>query len=419
MIGRRPAESVRRFAGVGFDLDHTLLRYRMRPFCQLIYDAAASYLVEAKGYPAQLFPQTPEEAKQKYRMMFRAILDHASGHLLKVDSKFFVQRGFHGFRALPPATLRESFGPLCQVDPRALEVFRGDRHTFFHDFYGAGVVPLVAQIASLRETADYPLLRNKSFAEIVRDIFEGANHNYTIKDFRRFDDGAFDGHWYPRLMSEPARYVNPIGRRFLDKLDALRAAGKRVFIVSNNYFAPSDRVLRAAVGPDWLNHFDFAFFEADKPSFFHEPKAGTVCHDLEGKRVEQLDEHLAAATRPSQKVFTGGNAAQISRLLSKHCGSEYEAAFFGDSIYADCVYAFNSTINPNWAVFLILEELQELERGYPDHEYFNYVSHWGSALHDKSLTGVAPTYIFHVASQVAHQAFSSVESPEALRFFTL
>jgi HAD superfamily 5'-nucleotidase-like hydrolase len=421
MIGRRPAESIGRFTAVGFDLDHTFLRYRLRNFGQLIYDASAGYLVEHKGYPPELFFRDAVDTKERLRMMFRTILDHRNGYLLKIDSDFSVMRGYHGFQSLTPGQISDAYGAFRRVDPRALEVFRGDKWTYFHDFYGAAVVPLIAQISALKVAGGHQLLRDKSYSEIVKDVFEGANQNYTITDFAKFDEGQYHGKWYPKFMADPLHYANPIRRAFLQKLDQLREAGKKVFIVSNNYFAPSNRVLEKAIGPDWLDHFDFVFFEADKPKFFHEPRlSNSFCHTLGGTQVAELEDALLSNPRGKQKVFLGGNAAQISAFLSRKFGPNYEVAFFGDSLYADCVYAFNTTINPNWSVFLILEELQELEQGYPDKEYYNYVSYWGSALHDKSqLAGVAKTYIFHVAGKIAHRSFSSLESQDALEFFSM
>lgn len=421
MLGRRPAESIGRFAAVGFDLDHTFLRYRLRNFGQLIYDATAGYLVEQKGYPPELFFRDAADTKERLRMMFRAILDHRQGYLLKIDSDFSVMRGYHGFDSLTPRQISDAYGPFRRVDSRALELFRGDHWTYFHDFYGAAMVPLIAQITSLKTAGDNQLLRAKSYSDIVKDVFEAANRNYTITDFAKFDAGQYEGRWYPKFMADPLHYANPTRRVFLEKLDRLRESGKKVFIVSNNYFAPCNRVMQKVIGPDWLDHFDFAFFESDKPHFFHEPKLNNhFCHTLQGTQVTNLDDVLVPGIRGKQKVFLGGNAAQISTYLSKKFGPNYEVAFFGDSLYADCVYAFNTTLNPNWSVFLILEELQELERGYPEKEYYNYVSYWGSALHDKSLlAGVAKTYIFHVAGKVAHRSFSSLESQEAMDFFTV
>lgn len=418
MIGRRPLESVKSFAAVGFDLDHTLLRYRMRNFIRLINESASTYLVSQKGYSDKIFAADEEELKQRLRIFFRAIFDHRTGNLLKIDSNCSVMRAYKGFRMLSREELVRDYGSFMRIDPRALDNFRGKDWTYLHDFYGAGVVPLLAQICQLKNEGKDPLLAAKSYREIVKDIFDGAHWNYTIKNPAAFDRNEFHGFWYPKMMSEPMSYVNPLSAALRQRLVDIRASGRRLFIVSNNYFSPSNMVLKSAFGSDWLELFDFVIFEADKPHFFYSPRPGNDrFKTLSGESVGSLERHLSGQVTGTDKVLIGGNASHISSYFDKVIGEGYQVCFFGDSIYSDCAYSFNSTINPNWVTCLILEELQELERGYPDKEYYNYCSYWGSALHDKSIiSGVDKTYIFHVADKVAHRSFSALESPEALEF---
>lgn len=39
---------------VGFDMDHTLVRYQLKPFLEMEYRVLVDYLVEVKGYDQQL-----------------------------------------------------------------------------------------------------------------------------------------------------------------------------------------------------------------------------------------------------------------------------------------------------------------------------------------------------------------------------
>lgn len=420
MIGKSTIHNVKSFNAIGFDLDHTVLKYRLRNFTKLIYESSAQSLITRKNYPTDLFPKNEEEAKSIFRMYFRAILDHKTGNLLKIDSNCSVMRGFNGFKSLSDQEIKGLYGPLHQLSPNVVKNYKSKDWTYFHDFYGAGVVPLMAKIIQLKSEKSHDFLNKKSVFEIVNDLVLATEFNYIINDFEKFKINQYDGFWYPKILADPLLYVNKTGPVLLERLINLRKSGKVVFIITNNYYEASNKVLNLVIGKNWKDYFDFMIFNAEKPHFFHKKDESLKIsgfQNLKGENITDFEAFFLKDKQGDDKVLKGGHADIISDFLKKRFGENYKTAYFGDSIYSDCVYSFNGSINPNWSCFLILEELQELELGYPDSEYYNYCSYWGSALHDKSMvSGVDKTYIFHVADKIAHRAFSSIESKEALQF---
>lgn len=97
MIGRGKVDSILKYDAIGFDMDHTFVRYKMRNFIWLVYECTSIYLVNKKGYPQEIFPIDEEDAKNKYWMYFRAVFDHKNGNLLKIGSNNLIMRGFSGF----------------------------------------------------------------------------------------------------------------------------------------------------------------------------------------------------------------------------------------------------------------------------------------------------------------------------------
>lgn len=51
MIGRGKVDSIIKYNAIGFDMDHALLRYKLKPFGKLLYQANATYLISFLNYP--------------------------------------------------------------------------------------------------------------------------------------------------------------------------------------------------------------------------------------------------------------------------------------------------------------------------------------------------------------------------------
>ncbi len=66
---------------IGFDLDHTLARYKHHNVQHLIYDCLVRHLVEIKHYPAHIFarPYDPHFCTKG------VVLDKELGHFLTLD----------------------------------------------------------------------------------------------------------------------------------------------------------------------------------------------------------------------------------------------------------------------------------------------------------------------------------------------
>lgn len=93
---------------VGFDLDNTLLRYKIADMVQLEYEALARFLVDSKGYAgdALLRPHT----EQLDFLQRGLILDLRRGNVLKVAADGFIRRAAHGTRFLSDAEVVEVYG---------------------------------------------------------------------------------------------------------------------------------------------------------------------------------------------------------------------------------------------------------------------------------------------------------------------
>lgn len=93
---------------VGFDLDNTLLRYRIGAMATLQYEALARFLVERKGYagPSLMRPF----AEQLDFLQRGLILDLRRGNVLKVSAGGYIRRAAHGTRFMSDAEVASVYG---------------------------------------------------------------------------------------------------------------------------------------------------------------------------------------------------------------------------------------------------------------------------------------------------------------------
>lgn len=425
MIGKGKVDSILKYQAIGFDMDHTFIRYRLKDFIKHISESTAVFLVNHRGYSQEIFPLTEEEAVSSYKMFFRAVFDHRTGFLLKIGSSMTIMRAFHGFDRVSDAELLRTYGDPPTLEDYTVLAHKHKDFTNMHEFYSAALSPLIAKIVHLRKHGS-PKLVKKSFYEITRDLNDAAEFNFAIRDFSVFETRLYPGYFFPKFISQPKRYINPVSPEFLQRLKALKDRGVITFIASNSYYHMGKVLLRNAIGLDWPDYFSFVIFDTKKPAFFDTSiKTPPPFTNLEGKPVDIAEVVRETSKTPSKnkkaKVMLGGHVSHIHKFLFDSKNKNFQAAFFGDTIATDCALAFDKQMSRYWDIIFILEELQELETGMPEDEYFDSVKNWGSSLHDRhiSIGGIEKTTIFNFADSEAQRTFSKLDAPDCLDFFDI
>jgi hypothetical protein len=82
------------YDGIGFDLDHTLLRYRLPALLEHIYKSQVRFLVEQENFPAAL-AEVPWAEVSRFAGK-GIVLDIDTGHLLKINANGDVTRCYGG-----------------------------------------------------------------------------------------------------------------------------------------------------------------------------------------------------------------------------------------------------------------------------------------------------------------------------------
>lgn len=421
MIGTGKVDSILKYNSIGFDMDHTFIRYKMRNFVKLVNQSASIFLVSKKDYPQEIFPEDEKDQKNKHKMWFRAVFDHKTGYLLKIGSNNLIMRGFNGFTPLTKEQIHHTYGKNPFIPNYQILSSYDPDFTNLHEFFAASLVPLYAVIVELKNSGKYDVLNKIDYYQVAKDMRDACDFNYNIKDTQAFRNHDYTGFFYPKLLTGLRHYVHKTSSELIDKLQKLKAKGIKIFFSSNNHYEVADMLMTESVGKDWMDLFDFVIFSAKKPSFFHSSPESLPFVDLKGQKVEDLEAFIQKGVgRKEEKVLKNGNASLIDNYFRECVRKDFKILFFGDTIVSDCVYTFDKKHQNFWDVVFIMEEMQEIENGYMEGEYSGYWQYWGSALLDKHIfSGIDKTIVFDFADNVAHRTFSKLDSPDCLEFLTI
>jgi HAD superfamily 5'-nucleotidase-like hydrolase len=313
---------------IGFDMDHTLVRYRTREFETLAHAQAARILVEDRGYPAEL-----KNLEFDYqRSIVGLVIDTRNGNLLQLSRFGKVKSAYHGLKEIHYRKVKDLYANVAvDLDGRLFIPL----DTNFAKSFGV----LYSQLVELKnEMPDLP-----DFATIARDVGKAidlAHRDGSIKDVVRnnLEHYIIDD---PEIALMLERYVD---------------YGKKLMIITNSDYSYTREILDYAITPhlrkhgSWRDVFDIVITLADKPRFFQDshrflrvdPDSGAM-HNHEGS--------------VAHGVFQGGGFRKLQDDLGLRGN---EILYLGDHIYGDVV-AIKKLCD--WRTGLVLADLEEEIRG--------------------------------------------------------
>ena len=297
---------------IGFDMDHTLARYRAPEIDDLAFKKAVKLLVREHGYSPWLLEQ-PYDPDFAVRGL---VLDGLRGNLLKLNRERQVVRACHGSRPMDRAELEATYGRR-----RLSTSAKGFRSidTLFE-------IPESHLYARLVDGLDHGHLKAENYLQLFHDV------RWAIDTAHR------NGEMKAEILAHRDFFI-PRDPQLALALDRLKRDGKKLFLVTNSDWTFTDGVLghlldgQDEARPRWTDYFDLVVVSSRKPVFFLEPQEPTP---LEG--------------RP--RCFTGGHAAWLEGQL----GAEGEQVLYvGDHIYGDVL---RSKKNASWRTLLLVPELE-------------------------------------------------------------
>ncbi|MCC6138911.1 MAG: HAD-IG family 5'-nucleotidase, partial [Bdellovibrionaceae bacterium] len=329
--------NLRKIKCVGFDMDHTLVRYNSYEFEKLAHALLLKKLVSEKGYP-------PEVLKFSFdfdSVIRGLIIDSQKGNLLKVSRHGAIRVSHHGTKRID---YRQQ-----QKDYRGTYVDLSDSNFAAIDTaFSLSVAVLFGQLVDLKDSivgqSSIP-----AYSQILADVIntmDMAHRDDSLKSIVRKDLAKY-------IIADP---------EIVHGLERYKKHGKTLFIVTNSDYHYSKSLLDFAINPflkehkSWQELFSYVVVSARKPRFFYDNQSFLKVNPADGT-LTNYDADLVPG------IYQGGCAS----LFEKSLGVDGEDILYvGDHIYGDIVRLKKDS---KWRTALVIEELsseiQSLKQANP------------------------------------------------------
>ena len=325
--------NLRSIGAVGYDMDYTLVHYRVA----LWEERAYSYIragLRAQGWPVETLEFDPELAVQGL------VVDTELGNVVKANRFGYVKRAYHGTRPLAFDAQRDAYR-------RALVDLRDRRWRFMNTLFSISEAGIYMQLVDLLDAGALPARLGYD------DLYQAVR--------RTLDAAHLEGLLKADILADPDRFVEPdpdVPQALLDQ----KAAGKKVVLITNSEWSYAAPILQHAFDPylpgdmTWRDLFDLAIVGARKPAFFSETApAFEVVGEETDPDTGAVRARLRTVNGPLDegRAYVGGHAALVEASLGLR-GDQF--LYVGDHVYADVAVSKSLT---RWRTVLVLRSIED------------------------------------------------------------
>lgn len=316
--------NLRSIQAIGYDMDYTLIHYRMSEWENSAYDHLKARLLAA-NWPVEKLEFDPNLVTRGL------IIDTSKGNVLKANRFGYVKHAFHGTKPI-------EFESKKQVYRDTLVDLSDRRWVFMNTLFSISEACMYMQLVDLLDDGSVNQVR-------------GYDELYQFVR-RSLDEAHVEGQLKRDIMSDPERFVELDQDLALALLDQ-KYAGKKLLLITNSewsYTSPMMSFVLDSYLPDgmtWSDLFDIKIVGARKPDFFA----------LRMPTFEVVDEagllKAHVGLLESGRTYVGANASLVEDSLDL---SGDEILYVGDHIFADV--NVSKSIN-RWRTALIIRELED------------------------------------------------------------
>ncbi len=322
--------NLKRIRYLGFDMDHTLVRYKSENFEALAHRVMIEKLVRDKGYP--------ESALSLGFSFDRAIrglvVDKLRGNVIKLSRHSAIRVSYHG---LTPIDFRNQ----AKLYKSTYIDLRDGNYDSIDTAFSIAFAGLFMQLVDLKDKDESG--RWPDYAQIAEDltaVLDRAHRDGSLKD---------------RVRENLDQYII-LDPEAVKGLERFKKHGKKLFVATNSDFAYTKLLLDYTINPylshykSWQDLFDFTITLAAKPRFF-----------TDNSRFLKIDPNTGLMTNMDKKlepgIYQGGSAHVFTQDLEAQAD---EILYIGDHIYGDILRLKKDCA---WRTALVVEELeQEIEK---------------------------------------------------------
>lgn len=315
--------NMRAIRAIGYDMDYTLIHYRVDAWERHAYEYLRRKLL-ARGWPV-------DELSFDAEIVARGlIIDIELGNVVKANRFGYIKEACHGTRHLSYEQLRDVYA-LTFVE---LSV---DRFVFINTLFSLSEVCMYAQLVDKLDARELPEVLG--YADLYREVRQSL------------DEAHWEGDMKAEIMSDPDRFIH-LDEEIPLTLQDQREAGKKLMLITNSEWRYTREVMSYAFDrflpgkQTWRDLFDLVIVAARKPEFFSTNSPMFEVVDERG-RLEPVAGRLR-----EPGIYLGGNAG----LVERHLGlSGAEFLYVGDHIFVDVNVSKNLL---HWRTALIVRELE-------------------------------------------------------------
>jgi 5'-nucleotidase len=315
--------NLRSVAAIGYDMDYTLIHYRIEEWERAAFQHAVGLLRE-RGWPVEGLRFEPDDHLQGL------VIDLELGNLAKATRFGYVISAHHGTRPLGFDEVRTHYAGtfIDLAEPR---------WQFLNTMFSLSEASLFAQLVDRVDAGDYPAMVGYD------DVYRAVR--------RAIDDSHAQGALKAQVIADPDRFVELDGEEAATLLDQ-RAAGKKLMLITNSEWSYTKAMMSWCFDRDvptgqWRDLFDLVVVSAAKPRFFAEEQPAF--------RVVDHDRGLLAPHRGRfdlGEVYHGGSARTVETSLGVNGA---DILYVGDHLFGD-VHMSKATLR--WRTALILREIE-------------------------------------------------------------
>jgi len=316
--------NMRRIKAIGYDMDYTLIHYRMEAWEERAYAVLKQRLVD-QGWPVSDLRFDPD-------LVLRGlIIDTELGNVVKANRFGYVMRAFHGTSPL-------DYGKLRDIYERTLIDLNEPRWYFLNTLFSISEASMYMQLVDLLDDDRIPgAMGYEDLYRLVR---------------RSLDETHMEGKLKAEIIADPKRFVAIDEEMPLALLDQ-KQSGKKLILITNSEWSYAIPMLGYVfegllpAGTAWSDLFDIAIVGARKPDFFTGRAPAFEVATKEGL----LHDHYGPLREG--RVYVGGNARMIEESLGLR---GEEILYVGDHMFVD-VNISKSILR--WRTALIIRELED------------------------------------------------------------
>jgi 5'-nucleotidase len=316
--------NLRSIAAIGYDMDYTLVHYRVDRWERQAYNHIRRHLM-ADGWPVEDLRFEPDLVTRGL------VIDTELGNIVKANRFGYVMRAVHGTRPMDFESQREQYRhmPIDLADTRFV---------FLNTLFALSGSCLFAQLVDRYDENLFPEIPS------YRALFHRV--------IGHLDQTHVEGTLKAEIMADPDSFIEIDSEAPLALLDQLRS-GKRLMLISNAEWVYVNRMMSHAYdawlpdGMKWGDLFELVIVGSRKPDFFSSRLPLFSIVDSERGLLEPEAQGI-----PGPGRYVGGDATCVEQYLGL---SGSEILYMGDHIFAD-VRMSKSLLR--WRTGLILRELE-------------------------------------------------------------